>query len=139
MELCEENYGLLTRLAPDLAKLRGCHCSALHGHMDLYLEVMEQTPYTSLIHITYYFHHQLGQQPDPDAVMRVYHDARQVEVVDLRQHVLPLQRIFQAPGLRNKWKANLFVSKWLSFCLLQGHRFPLRESRPDAAGLVALG
>ena len=59
--------------------------------------------------------------PDPDATLRVYHDAEQVEVLDLRQTVLPLPRGPHYPELRDKWRANLFLSKWLSFCISQGH------------------
>jgi uncharacterized protein YqiB (DUF1249 family) len=128
LDLCEENYLLIMRLAPSLSDFAGCYCSSVYAHQDLHLEVLEQSRYTSLIHLTYYFDHHNGQQPDPNAVLKVYHDARQVEVVDLTQHILPTQRLYEAPGLTNKWKANLFVGKWLAFCLHQGHRFD-RTSR----------
>lgn len=124
MALCEDNYRHLLRMAPDLAQMTGSHLSQLPDHTDLYLVVMEQAPYTTLIHLTYYFQHAAGQEPDPDATLRVYHDARQVEVLDLRQHTLPMDRLYDAPALLNKWKANLFVSKWLAFCNYQGHYFP---------------
>lgn len=132
MSLCEENYAHLLRMAPELKAMAGSQCSRRAGHMDLYLQVLEHTPYTSLIHLTYYFDHHDGQQPDPDVVLRVYHDARQVEVQELNQQVLPMERLFEAPGLLNKWRANLFVSKWLAFCVLQGHRFLV-----DAEGMQA--
>ena len=131
LDMCEENYAALMRLAPELAQLDGCHRSRVASHQDLYLEVLDQAPYTSQIHLTYYFDHHTGQKPDPNAVLRAYHDARQLEVVDLTQHILPTGRLYEAPGLLNKWKANLFVGKWLAFCLHQGHRFdpnfPLRH------------
>lgn len=123
LDLCEENYGLILRMAPDLARFAGCYCSSLTLHQDLHLEILEQSRYTTLIHLTYYFDHQSGQQSDPNAVFRVYHDARQLEIVDLTQHILSTERLYEAPGLINKWKANLFVAKWLAFCLHQGHRF----------------
>lgn len=129
MALCEENYAHLLRMAPDLKAMTGAFCSRRAGHMDLHLQVLEHTPYTSLIHLTYYFDHHDGQRPDPDVVFRVYHDAQQVEVQELRQHVLPTERLFMAPGLLNKWRVNLFVSKWLSFCVRQGHAF--NDASPD--------
>lgn len=132
MALCEDNYRLLLRMAPDLAEMEGRYASCLADHTDLYLEVLEQARYTSLIHLTYYFHHAQGQTPDPDVTLRVYHDARQVEVLDLRQHALPMERLYDAPALLNKWKANLFVSKWLSFCHFQGHYFSADEALPGA-------
>ncbi|WP_245832069.1 DUF1249 domain-containing protein [Solemya velesiana gill symbiont] len=123
MDLCDENYALMMELAPGLRALEGTYLSRLEGSMDLYLEVLEQTPYTSLIHLAYYFSHEAGQRPDPDATLRVYYDSNQVEVLDLRQRALPLERGIDSPSLDQKWKANLFLSKWLSFCILQGHSF----------------
>ena len=96
--------------------------------MDLYLEILEQTPYTTLIHLTYYFEHQEGQRPDPDATLRAYHDARQIEILTLQQRIIPLNRGAQHPTLEQKWKINLFASKWLAYCVRQGHLFP-KESQ----------
>ncbi len=61
--------------------------------------------------------------PTRDVRLRIYHDARQVEVLDLRQTALPLDADYRPPALAAKWKVNLFLGKWLSFCLQQGHRF----------------
>jgi uncharacterized protein YqiB (DUF1249 family) len=123
MDLCDENYHHLLRLAPDVRSLEGCYLSRLEGAMDLYLEILEQTPYTSLIHLTYFFAHESGQQPDPDATLRLYHDSAQVEVLELRQNALPLGAGREWPTLAQKWRANLFLSKWLYYCVGQGHRF----------------
>lgn len=60
---------------------------------------------------------------EPNALLRAYHDAAQVEVLDLRQTVLPLYRHYGAPALEAKWRANLFLSKWLAYCLREGHVF----------------
>lgn len=138
MSLCEENYAHLLRMAPELKAMSGTQCSRRSGHMDLYLQILEHTPYTSLIHLTYYFDHQDGQRPDPDAVLRIYHDARQVEVQELSQQILPMERLYEAPGLLNKWRANLFVSKWLAFCVLQGHRFPVLEQESQVTEIQAI-
>ena len=123
LALCEENYRHLQSLVPQLRRLQGDHCSSRPDHQDLHLKVLEQTPYTTLIRLTYRFRHPEGGVADPDAVLRVYHDARQVEVEDLRQKVLPTDRLYEAPGLHNKWRLNLFVGRWLAFCLSQGHLF----------------
>jgi uncharacterized protein YqiB (DUF1249 family) len=123
--LSEENYHHLLRLAPDLPLLEGKHVSNLGHGVDLHLDVLDQTPYTSLIHLTYYFPHGVGHYPDPDATLRVYHDFRQVDVLDLRQSALPMRRWGSNPTLEQRWKINLFLSKWLSYCILQGHRFSL--------------
>jgi uncharacterized protein len=123
MELCEENYRALLRLAPELTRSRGIGRSAQVPGLDLYLEVLEQTPYTTLLHLTYHFPHGEATQPDPDATLRAYHDAGQVEVLELRQTALPLPRGPQLESLGQKWRANLFIAKWLAYCLAQGHSF----------------
>jgi uncharacterized protein YqiB (DUF1249 family) len=127
MELCEENYHHLQRLAPELRMMEGNFLSRLNGAMDLSLEILEQTPYTTLVHLTYFFAHEDGQLPDPDAMLRVYHDSCQAEILELRQKALPLNRGEEHPTLDQKWKANLFLSKWLCYCVQQGHRFSEKE------------
>ncbi len=124
LDLLEENYRILSRLIPDMRQSSGAHCSPRGLGLDLHLEVLEQTPYTTLLHLTYYFPHAGGTLPDPDTTLRVYHDAGQVEVMDLRQTALPLARGPHFPTLDQKWRANLFLSKWLSYCLSEGHYFP---------------
>ena len=123
LTLCEENYWYLLSLVPQLHRLQGQHLSCRPDHQDLLLTIVEQTPYTTLLRLTYRFSEDDNGSSDPDALLRVYHDARQVEVEDLRQQVLPTRRLYEAPGLMNKWRLNLFVSKWLMFCLQQGHLF----------------
>ena len=123
MALCEDNYRCLLNLVPQLRRLQGRHCSTSADHQDLHLCIVEQTPYTTLLRLTYHFDHENGSTSDPDALLRVYHDARQVEVEDLRQQALPTARVYEAPGLANKWRLNLFVSRWLMFCVRQGHVF----------------
>ncbi len=139
LDLCEENYRVLMRLVPQLHDLNGYLRSELPRGTDLHLEILEQTPYTTLLHLTYYFPHETGMAPDPDTTLRAYHDAAQVEVQDLRQAALPLARGPHYPTLEQKWKANLFLSKWLAFCVVQGHRFeqPLAAGRDNSPTLVA--
>jgi uncharacterized protein len=123
LALCEENYCHPHSLVPQIRRLQGSHCSRRPDHQDLHLTIVEQTPYTTLIRLTYRFAGAGEEASDPDALLRVYHDARQVDVEDLHQHALPTHRLYEAPGLLNKWRLNLFVSKWLSYCLRQGHLF----------------
>lgn len=127
MCLCEENYALLSRLAPGLRSRRGILASRVKGGVDLLLTIEAQSPYTTLLRLTHVFASgEIGSPAfgsDPDVCLRVYHDARQVEVLDLRQTALPLRADYQPPALESKWRANLFLAKWLAFCLQQGHRF----------------
>jgi uncharacterized protein YqiB (DUF1249 family) len=136
MSLCEENYRALVRLIPDLPLVQGEARSTLVIGLDLNLEILEQAPYTTLLRLTYFVPHEDGLvhragQPDPDALLRVYHDAGQVEVLDLRQAVLPIHNHYRYPALETKWRANLFLSKWLTFCIRQGHSFPADAFRKE--------
>jgi len=133
LDLCEENYQLLLLIAPRLRAMQGGHHSCRAGHPDLHLDVLEQSPYTTTLRLTYYFDEAHGRAPDPDATLRVYHDAQQVEVLDLRQKALPVGRLFESPGLSHKWKASVFLSKWLWFCLRQGHGFRAAEAAASRA------
>jgi uncharacterized protein len=136
MTLCEENYRLLMRMVPDLRELRGERRSGREGGLDLHLEILEQGPYTTLLRLTHFFPYDDGQvhrvpQADPDALLRAYHDAGQVEVLDLRQTALPIHSHYRPPALLAKWRANIFLAKWLIYCSREGHRFP-RGAGPAA-------
>lgn len=138
VDLCEENYGRITRLAPELAQLPpGVYVSRLGGVL-LRLEVQAQRPYTSEIRLTHVFASDSRlEQRDPDALLRVSHDARQLEVLDVRQGNLATTALYEAPGLVNKWRVNVFVAKWLAYCLVQGYRFDSRaEDQMAAKNLV---
>ena len=137
MDLCDENYHQLIRIAPTLRMLSGYHISRLEDCMDLHLEIQEQTPYTTLVHLTYFFPYQKEQHPDPDALLRVYHDSRQVEVMNLKQKALPLNGGKEIPTLAQKWRINLFLSKWLNYCAEQGHHFDQNSlQKPTLQGKV---
>ena len=132
VELCGEKYRALCRLAPGLAGLEGSFGSVSRGTLELRLEILEQTRYTTRLRLTYRFPSASGPGREPDALVRLYHDAAQAEVVELRQTALPLAHGFEAPSLVQKWRANLFLGRWLDHCLAQGHRFHA-ERRTQAA------
>ncbi|MEA3641070.1 MAG: DUF1249 domain-containing protein [Lamprobacter sp.] len=136
MALCEENYEALMRLAPALPQLNDPLRSKPEGMAELSLSIIEQSPYTTTLRLTHLLPAEgaTAQHPsEPDALLRAYHDAQQVEVLSLRQTVLPILSHYQAPALAAKWRANLFVSKWLGYCLHQGYRFSLRDDATNAA------
>jgi len=144
MGLCEENYRALMRLIPDLRKVRGEERAQVDQDRDLFLEVLEKAPYTTLLRLTYYFPHHDGRvhrmpDPDPDTLLRAYHDAGQVEVLSLHQAALPVHGQGLHSALETKWKVNLFLSKWLAFCLSRGYRFSPERDVPLAseAGILA--
>ncbi len=132
LDLCEENYRYLSRLIPGMRKRRpgGRACSRRGAELEV--TILEQTPYTTTVRLTYLF--EGGDEPlhaDPDARIRLYHDARQVEVLDLSQQALPVTGGYQVPALSRKWRMNLFLSKWLGYCWRRGYCFDA-----DAFGLL---
>lgn len=135
MMLCEENYGALMRLAPNLSQFEDQLCSKPEGLSELSLVTIEQARYTTTLRLTHLLRGEpAAQHPsEPDALLRAYHDAEQVEVLSLRQTVLPILSHYQAPALAAKWRANLFLSKWLGYCLHQGYHFSVRAAKTTAA------
>jgi uncharacterized protein YqiB (DUF1249 family) len=126
MALCEENYAALMRLVPSLPALSGCLRSRPARRAELVMTVVEQARYTTALRLTHAFESRAdGSQPpsEPDAMLRAYHDAEQVEVLSLRQTVLPILSHYDTPALAAKWRANLFLSKWLGYCLGEGYGF----------------
>jgi len=133
MEMYEWNYIRLRRLCPDLTELDAYSISQVPDALDLHLRVLEQCPFTTTLGLTYvFFDVQAGVQANPDLRLRVYHDARQVEVLGRAcRHRRGRVRVEDLPGdtvLECKWKLNRFLYKWLSYCLRQGHSFA-REHR----------
>jgi uncharacterized protein YqiB (DUF1249 family) len=129
MALYEANYARLLALVPHLHTIPTAGAPQVapqvDGSPDLHLTVLERTRYTTVLLLTYYFRHDGDPVPDPDARLRVYHDARVVEVLSCRDGRAP--RSGARSGLMHRWQANLFLEKWLNYCLRQGHRF-----RPSA-------
>lgn len=124
MGLCEENHAALLRLMPGLRAARGSYRAMRSGHPDLHLDILEQAPYTTSARLTHYFApaDAMSRQPEPDARLRIYHDARQVEMLALHSSAFS----FLDPNawtLPEKWRANLFLAKWLGYCLEQGYAF----------------
>ncbi len=140
MTLCEENYALLLRLLPGLRDMNGAYVASSKGHAELHLQVLEHSRYTSLVHLTYYFQQAGERHSEPDATLRVYHDSKQLEVVELRQDetVLSATPLYEEPGLSNKWQLNWFISKWLGYCVGAGYRFRGGDSVPATELLADL-
>ncbi|WP_026333154.1 DUF1249 domain-containing protein [Thioalkalivibrio sp. ALM2T] len=134
MEMYEENYLALRRLCPELERQPLRSVSRVEGALDLYLEVLERTRYTTTLHLTYQFDHQGERRQQPDMRVRMFHDARQAEVLELHCRTMGDGRAPEMltghPGLVCRWRHNRFLYKWLRYCLRQGHRF-LADAAPE--------
>jgi len=117
--MCEENYGLLTVLMPTLPSMEGHFCVQPQQHPTLAMQVKRDGPYTQKLLMTHVFEDAVrGRITLPDAAISVYHDARMVEVERFgKQRILPLSGSYAPPGLEQKWRANLFLGRWLRHCL----------------------
>lgn len=128
MAVYESNWDRLHALAPALSRLQGAQLSRVHSDCDVHLELLERTRYTTTLRLTYLFEgeHHAGTVRDPDVVVRVYHDARQVEAMSCaRVHRHEALRRFAAAHaeLDRRWSRNMLLNKWLEYLLDCGHLF----------------
>ncbi|MHB1241505.1 MAG: DUF1249 domain-containing protein [Gammaproteobacteria bacterium] len=143
MALYETNYARLQKLVPHLHTIRGPEAASSAGALDLYLEVLDRTRYTTTLSLTYYFRHDGESVAEPDARIRIYHDARMAEVLGCRDHRTGVRAggVAGSAGLMlaRRWEVNLFLEKWLNYCLRQDYDFrPTPRLLPGAAELELL-
>ena len=126
MTLYESNYLRLRALVGDPRAMAGRRRSTVDGDCDLHLDVLEHTPYTTLVRLTYLFDDEPGTCADPDLEVRVYHDARLAEASRCgrwRHPVLARVRSGYPTTLGDRWLRNVLLNKWLDYCYDRGHRF----------------
>lgn len=129
MELYEQNYIWLRNIAPDLC-VADEMISSVPGHQDLYLSITERCKYTTL-RMTYQFEEDGQPLFEPDLHLKVYHDARVVEVQQF--HSRTRGPLYVANVIEDKWRMNRFLYKWLGFCLHQGHYFhPMQHLKSNS-------
>ena len=98
------------------------------GDLDLHLSVDGVTRYTVDLRLTYIFVESEGPCADPDLRLRLYLDARMVEVISWSVlHVHEVLRQLAAASSREldrRWSQNIMLSKWLDYLTDRGHHFP---------------
>ena len=136
LKLYEENFGLLQALLGDVRNFSGNQLSHVPGRPLLWLSVIEQQRYTSILRLTHSFADANGAdvlEPlvprmvlDPNAYVRVYHDTRQAEVThchfgaklkSLFSTDVPLHEVNHTRA-----RMSVFFNKWLHYLLESGHR-----------------
>jgi hypothetical protein len=137
MTLYESNYIRLRELVRDVKRLSGRRVSHVAGDCDLHLEILEHSPYTSILRLTYLFEESSGAVADPDLEVRVYHDARLAEATHCARWVRHpgLEQIRSSVGaaLGERWLRNMLLNKWLDYCMERGHRFTASSAVPLAS------
>lgn len=131
MTVYESNFIKLAQLIPDLDDLSADTARRSHSSqdLDLYAEVQQREPYTTTLKLTYWFEHDRPEPvPDPDLIVRVYHDARLAEALASREdhHHAKLREIALRHSLElgRRWRNNIMLNKWLDYLLDMGHAFP---------------
>ncbi len=120
---CESNYVRLLRLFPDYETTNSREFQLSAGQR-VRLEVVERCRYTTLMTV-----YQQGAPSDwmapPRFDLRVYHDARMVEVTGFQaRRVIEGRYDYPNPAMHardEKTQQNLFLAEWLSHCQEQGH------------------
>ena len=139
MALYESNFIKLDALTGGLVRLHGCRHSYTAEDFPLRLAVAERSRYTRVLRLTYLIPDARGESADPDLRLRVYLDARLVEVSGwARQHrhrVLCRLRRGAHRELDQRWSRNIMLSKWLDYLAGRGHGF--RLARPVATVALA--
>jgi uncharacterized protein YqiB (DUF1249 family) len=128
MTLYESNYIRLRALVGDVRRLAGRTVSSVPGDIDLHLEVLEHSPYTSILRLTHFFADADAGAAvaEPDLEVRVYHDARLAEAsrcpARVRHPALAALHDGLPATLGERWRRNMLLNKWLDYCAERGHR-----------------
>jgi uncharacterized protein YqiB (DUF1249 family) len=139
MALYEGNFLKLSGLTPMLPPERpaaGSRTVSTSPHdLDLHLLVDSVTRYTLDLRLSYHFEDPAGWVADPDLRVRVYLDARMVEVLGWinapRHDTLRQLMNDSSRELDRRWSKNIMFGKWLDYLQDMGHRF--RSPAPAAA------
>jgi uncharacterized protein YqiB (DUF1249 family) len=138
MALYEGNFIKLVALAPslslagpaaaaraDAAPVPTARISRTARDLDLHLAVDAVTRYTVDLRLTYLFEEPTGLAADPDLHLRMYLDARMVEVISWsvshRHEVLRQLAASSGRELDRRWSQNIMLGKWLDYLGDMGH------------------
>jgi uncharacterized protein YqiB (DUF1249 family) len=128
MLLYESNFHKLMQLTGEVVAAQERWISRVRNDNELHIEWLGAEPYTTTLRMTYWLRGSAaGESPEPNLIVRIYHDAGQVEALvgDGRQWpagsrglALPQDR-----ELARRWQKNMMLNKWLDYLLDCGHGF----------------
>ncbi len=126
-KVCEANYQKLLQLIPDLTNYQRGAQGIAPEKPSLHLSILERSRHTLTIRLSHNFARNLDDFMLPAVVIRVYCDAKLVEVISdhAREAVY---KVYQSADktleiMQYKWKLNYFLEKWLSHCLQARYQF----------------
>lgn len=126
-QVCETNFHKLFRLIPNLMNVENSATGYCHNKPQLLLKIIERSAYTLTLELSHCFEHPNDALFEPALKIRVYLDARLVEV--MRDHErIHVSKAIKDPGnfseiMDYKWDLNYFLEKWLNHCLKTDYQF----------------
>ncbi|MCW8935386.1 MAG: DUF1249 domain-containing protein [Gammaproteobacteria bacterium] len=134
MDMYEDNYIKIRKLIPDLEQINDASVSKSPGHLNLYLQIIERSKFTTTLRLSYSFTDNAETRLEPNLKIRIYHDAGLAEVMSGHLHHgrLVLDHL-PADALKQKWQLNRFLSKWLKYVLRQKHGFSASKIIKDTS------
>jgi uncharacterized protein YqiB (DUF1249 family) len=126
MTIYESNYIKLSQLTTEFDWAGWSMVSHSRRDNDLHAQLMRREPYTTTLKLTYWFQESDGiLVPDPDLIVRIYHDARLAEAVGGRDRHThhKLRELARDSGaeLDRRWRINMMLNKWLDYLSDVGH------------------
>lgn len=127
LETYESNYRGIQKLLPEREQFVRLGAA---GEPDLFVEPLENTPYTETLLLTYRFPERIDNEwqtlEEPCLVVRLFHDAEVAEVLKVgeHEHVMLLKEFAtdNAEYSQHRWQMNMLLSKWLSYLLDRGYQ-----------------
>ena len=126
-QLCDSNYRKLLRLIPGLLQIQQDAVAYAASKPELHLQIIDKAPYTITVELSHRFNRRLSDFLEPAVKLRIYLDARLVEVLSDHARV-NVHRAIDNPGrlievMDYKWTLNYFLDKWLDHCLKANYEF----------------
>lgn len=135
MEMYESNYIRLRLICGDIRHMASGMIVAEGDSIPIELKVLEQSAHTTTFMLNYIFVEEDAVRR-PNLIVRIYHDARQAEVISKQckltgtrktstDNSLPLDKM-----LLCRWRLNRFLHKWLGYMRHQQRhymQFPTHE------------
>lgn len=114
MAIYEDNYGRLSRLMGGFNHIAQTTVSSIEGDCDLKITLIERTPYTITLQLTYEFLPQTELNDAPNLCVRIFEDARLCSAEAMMDHP-------NARTLAARWQRNIFLNKWLEYLWDRGY------------------
>ena len=124
LSLYERNFNKLVELLPDVSCRSGSFTLGVAGQASIYIQVLEQNPYTTTITVCQGLRDASPWISDLRMKVRIYHDAQVAEVLAC-QGIHSFQPFYPYPNPKmlqpcEKRRVNQFLGEWLSYCSVLG-------------------